>query len=85
MQRRREKMRNWSMIGMKNFILIPVTMFDEYGNGEVATFGQLPYSKVYHGLCTVSTVGDIPKVDLSYLENISEPAEIISIKGCRKV
>ena len=52
----------------------------KYGNGEVATFGQLLSSKVYHGQNTVSNVGDIPKVDLSYLENISEPAETLTIR-----
>ena len=56
-------------------------MFDEYGKGQVATFGQLLYIKVYHGQCTVSYVGDIPEVDLSYLENVSEPAETLSIEG----
>ena len=35
---------------------------------EVATFSLLPDNKVYHGQNTVSNVGDIPKVDLSYLE-----------------
>ena len=46
----------------------------------MATFGLLLYSKVYHGQNTVSNVGDIPKVDLSYLENISEPAETLTIR-----
>ena len=48
--------------------------------GTVANFGQLPYSKVYHGQCTVSNVGDKSKVDLSYLGNIPEPAETLSIE-----
>ena len=41
-------------------------MFDEYGN---------------NGQCKVSNVVDIPKVDLSYLENVSEQAKILSIEG----
>ena len=70
------------MSGMKSFIQIPVTM--QYGNREVATFGLLPDRKVYHGQNTVSNVGDIPKVDLSYLENISEPAETLTIRAVQE-
>ena len=39
-------------------------MFDEYGKGEVATFGQLSSSQVYHRQCTVSNMVEFPKVDL---------------------
>ena len=56
-------------------------IFDDYGKGEVATFGQLSYSQVYLGQYTVSNVSDIPKVTLSYLENVSEPAKKLSIEG----
>ena len=51
---------------------------------EVAAFGQLPYSNVYYGQNTVSSVGNIPKLDSSCLENISEPAETLTIKGRQK-
>ena len=37
-------------------------MFDEYGKGKVATFGQLSSSLVYHGQFTSSNLSDIPKV-----------------------
>ena len=60
-------------------------LFDEYCKGKVATFGQLSSSSVYHGQFTASNVSDIPKVELSDLENISELVETLSIDGGRKV
>ena len=38
-------------------------------------------SRIFTFSHTVSNVGDIPKVELSCLEKISEPAEILTIKG----
>ena len=55
--------------------------YDEYGNGKVATYSQLSSSFVNNGLFTGSNVSDIPKVELSVLENISQPVETCAIDG----
>ena len=47
----------------------------------MASFGLVPDSKVLNGQNTVSNMGDIPRVDLSCLENIPEPAETLQIEG----
>ena len=39
--------------------------WNQYGNGEVASFGQLPVSMVLHGQSTVSNIGDISKIEES--------------------
>ena len=40
-------------------------IWNKYVNGEVASFGLLPYSNVLHGQTTVSNMGGIPRVELS--------------------
>ena len=58
-------------------------MFDEYGNGEVATFRQLLYSKVYHGqwlMVKYSDQSDIVGKDMKKLiVNSFDPANIPAI------
>ena len=50
-EKRRNRKTHVKKTGVRNFIPIPVNylMFDKYGKGEAATFGQLSYSQVYHG------------------------------------
>ena len=56
-------------------------LFDEYSKGKLATFCQLSSSTVYHGQCSASNVSDIPNVELSDFENISEQVKKLTIEG----
>ena len=55
--------------------------WNQYVNGEVPTFGQVPVSMGLHGQSTVSNIGEISKVEESCFENISGPAETLKIEG----
>ena len=55
--------------------------FSQKKRWPLATFGKRLSGPVYHSQFTASNVSDIPRVELSDLENISEPAETLTIEG----